>query len=129
MSNRMWRVAIGVFVVGLVFDFLIYRILLGGSLASDVALRPLEEGPWPKLVIGELIFAIALAWIYQIGLSSAPALGQGLRFGLAMAFLFAAGGGLQLAPLVPASEFIIIGGIVANAIKVLGQGVTASLLA
>ena len=129
MPNRMWRVAVGVFLVGLVLDVLLYGVLLHGPLSNDRVARVAMEGPWPKIPIGEAIFAIAMAWIYLRGVEARPALAQGARFGLAAAFLFAVAGGLQIAPMIPASETIIIGSIVGNAVKVLLQGMTAGVLA
>jgi hypothetical protein len=129
MTNKMWRVAAGVFVVGLVFDFVLYFVLLNAALARDAVAQRAIEGPWPKLIIGELLFAIAFAWIYVRGVDRRPAVGQGLRFGLAAAFLFAVAGGLQIAPMLPASETIIIGSIVGNGIKVLMQGLAGGVLA
>lgn len=129
MRNRFWLTAGIVFLVGLAFDYLLYWPMLGGQLALDPSLRGPLEGPWPKLIIGELIFSIALVWIYLKGREQGPALGQGLRYGLAVAFLFAVAGGLQIAPLLMANETIIIGGIVGNAVKVLVQGVVAALTA
>lgn len=129
MPNRMWRVAAGVFLVGLVFDVLLYGVLLKDAIASDRVVRAAMEGPWPKVPLGELIFSIAFAWIYMRGVEALPALGQGMRFGLAMAFLFAVAGGLQIAPMIPTSETIIVGSIAGNAVKVLIQGLVAGLLA
>lgn len=129
MPNRMWRVAVGVFLVGLVFDFLLYGVLLEGPLSSDRVVRIPWDGAWPKIPAAEAIFAIAFAWIYMRGLEARPALGQGIRFGLAVAFLFAVAGGLQIAPMIPTTETIIIGSIAGNAVKVLAQGATAGVLA
>jgi hypothetical protein len=129
MSKSTGVVALGVFVVGLVFDYLLYWLVLGNALSQDAVLRTVMMGPWPKLIIGELIFSYAAAWIYARGVNATAPLGQGIRFGLALSFLFAVGGGLQIAPMIGASEFIIIGAIVGNAVKVLVQGITAALIA
>ncbi|HEY0303369.1 MAG TPA: hypothetical protein VGC44_00280 [Longimicrobiales bacterium] len=129
MPNRMWRVAVGVFLVGLVFDFLLYGVLLESALRTDRIVRIPWDGAWPKIPAGELIFSIAFAWIYVRGIEALPALGQGLRFGLALAFLFAVAGGLQIAPMIPTTETIIIGSIAGNAVKVLVQGLVAGVLA
>jgi hypothetical protein len=129
MPNRLSRVIAGVFVVGLAFDFLLYEVLLKNDLARDTVLRIMTEGPWPKLLLGELLFAIVFGWIYLRGVESRPALGQGLRFGFAIALLFALAGGLQIAPFIPTTETIIIGSIAGNFVKVLAQGMVGGLLA
>lgn len=129
MSKSFGVVALGVLLVGLVFDYLLYFVLLDDALARDAVLRNASDGPWPKLIIGELIFALAATWVYARGLNERAPLGQGIRFGLALALLFAVAGGLQLAPMVGASETIIIGAIVGNAVKVLAQGITAAMMA
>ncbi len=129
MSNRIWRIAAGAFAIGLAFDFVLYLVLLREPLATHPSVQPLFSGAWPKIVLGEAIFSYALAWIYLRGLEARPALGQGMRFGLVMAFLFAVAGGLQIAPMIPTSETIIIGSIVGNALKVLTQGIVVGVLA
>jgi hypothetical protein len=129
MRNRYWLAVLSVVLVGLVFDYLIYWLFLGGQLEIDPSMRTPMQGPWPKLIIGELIFGLAFVWIYQKGLEQGSGLVQGLRFGFATAFLYAVAGGLQIAPMLMANETIIIGGIVANAIKVLTQGVAAGMTA
>jgi hypothetical protein len=123
----MWRVAAGVFLVGLVFDFVLYDVVLKNALTTDQVVRIPWEGAWPKIPAGELLFAIAFSWMYMRGLENKPALGQGMRFGFAVALL-AIAGGLQIAPMVPASETIIVGSIVGNAIKVVVQGAIAGAL-
>jgi hypothetical protein len=94
---------------------------------NDPSVRAAGDGPWPKIVIAELIFALTVAWVYQRGVTDAAPVGQGLRFGLALG-LMAVAGGLVVAPVLLASEAIIIGGIAGLAIKVLAQGLTAALV-
>jgi hypothetical protein len=127
MSRNMWAVAAGVFVVGLIFDFVLFSLALGEQLVNDPSVRAAGDGPWPKIVIAELIFALTVAWVYQRGVTDAAPVGQGLRFGLALG-LMAVAGGLVVAPVLLASEAIIIGGIAGLAIKVLAQGLTAALV-
>jgi hypothetical protein len=123
MSNRMWRVAAGVFVTGLVLDFLLYGVLLNDALRRDNVVRIPWDGAWPKIILGELLFAIIFAWIYMRGVEARPALGQGVRFGLAIAFFWAVAGGLQIAPMVPTTETIIIGGMVGGILAGSGPSV------
>jgi hypothetical protein len=128
MTKGMWRVAAGVFVLGLLLDFVLYDILLRDPLARDMDVRRPWSGMWPKIVLGEALFAIVFSWIYYRGIEALPALGQGMRFGFAFALL-AVAAGLQLAPMIPTTETIIIGATAGNAVKVLLQGMAAGVLA
>ncbi|CAN5874600.1 hypothetical protein BH23GEM9_BH23GEM9_07720 [soil metagenome] len=128
MPRNMLLVATGVFVVGLIFDYLLFSVALRDHLINDVSMRAAGEGPWPKIMLGELIFAAVVSWVYARGATDAPALGQGLRFGLALG-LIAVAGGLIVAPVLTASETIIIGGIAGLAMKSLAQGMTAAMIA
>ena len=129
MSNRTLRVAAAVFLAGLVLDFLLYGVLLNTALRSDNVVRSPWAGMWPKIVLGEAIFAWFFAWIYMRGIEAKPAMGQGIRFGLAMALFWAVAGGLQIAPMIPTTETIVIGAIAGNAVKVLLQGMIGGIMA
>lgn len=129
MPNRTLRVAAVVFFVGLALDFLLYGVLLNDALRRDSVVRSPWSGMWPKIVLGEMIFAWFFAWVYMRGIEAKPAMQQGLRYGLAMALFWAVAGGLQMAPMIPTTETIIIGTIAGNAVKVLLQGMIGGIMA
>ena len=77
-----------------VMSFAIGFIVHGVLLAPDYhnlqgMFRPeaTMQGMLPWMIVAHLMFGIAFAWIYQKGQESKPFLGQGARFGLAVALL------------------------------------------
>ena len=79
-----------VFVVWMAGSFLVHGVLLN---ADYMALRNLFRSPddaqtfFPLMVIAHVFLSGALVWIYSRGVEAKPWLAQGLRFGLAVAFL------------------------------------------
>ena len=66
------------------------RLLLKGDYAQLPNLMRSEADSaqhFPLMLLAHLFIALAFVWIYQRGRQGKPWLGQGLRFGLAVAFL------------------------------------------
>ena len=78
------------FVVWMAGSFLVHGVLLN---ADYMALRNLFRSPedsqtfFPLMIIAHVFLAGALVWIYSRGVEAKPWLAQGVRFGLAVAFL------------------------------------------
>lgn len=90
MNRRFWMAWLAVFVAWVAGDFLIHHHLLGPEYFQLSQLfRPEEEAMarFPLMVVAHLILAGAFTWIYSRGVSPSPWLGQGIRFGIAIAFL------------------------------------------
>jgi hypothetical protein len=88
-----WRFAISVIVVFLLL-FLLGWLVHGGLLQSDYErIGPLLRAPEDTrdrilyVFLGQICTAAALVWIYLRGRENRPWLGQGIRYGLAVAFL------------------------------------------
>jgi hypothetical protein len=80
------------FVVWMAGSFLVHGVLLH---ADYSALRNLFRSPedsqtfFPLMIIAHVFLSGALVWIYSRGVEAKPWLAQGVRFGLAVAFLTA----------------------------------------
>ena len=80
------------FVVWMAGSFLVHGVLLN---ADYMALRNLFRSPedsqtfFPLMIIAHVFLSGAFAWIYSRGVEAKPWLAQGVRFGLAVAFLTA----------------------------------------
>ena len=80
------------FVVWMAGSFLVHGVLLN---ADYMALRNLFRSPedaqtfFPLMILAHVFLAGALVWIYSRGVEAKPWLAQGVRFGLAVAFLTA----------------------------------------
>jgi hypothetical protein len=78
------------FVLYWVGGFVIHGLLLHDDYAATALMRP--EADANKLMhlmaLAHVLMAGAFVWIYARGVETKPWLGQGLRFGLAVAVLF-----------------------------------------
>jgi hypothetical protein len=81
--------AIVMFVMAWALSFVVHGILLGGDYAVTKGMRPPAEAQKLMLflILAQAVFGIAFAWIYMQGKEDKPWLAQGIRFGVAVAFL------------------------------------------
>jgi len=82
-----WLVLFVVFMVG---GMLVHGMLLSDEYMATGLMRPEAEqtGMMGWMILAHVLLAGAFTWIYARGVENKPWLGQGLRFGLALA-LFA----------------------------------------
>ena len=89
--NRTLLVAwVVVFVAWMAGSFIVHGTLLGADYSQHVGIfRPEQDSQklFPLMVLAHVMLAGALVWIYSRGVDTGPWLPQGLRFGLAIAFL------------------------------------------
>jgi hypothetical protein len=89
--NKKYFIATAVlFVVWMLGSFVVHGVLLHDDYAKLPNLFRTESDSqqyFPLMLLAHLMLASAFAWIYARGAESKPWLGQGLRFGLAVAFL------------------------------------------
>jgi len=93
MDKRFWICGIVVSVAALLLDFLIHGVLLQPDYTALVP-RGLFRGPedanayLPYMVAAHLLIGFGLTWLYRKGMEPGrPVLGQGLRFGAAVAVM------------------------------------------
>jgi len=77
------------FVMAWALSFLVHGVLLSGDYAVTPGMRSPAEAQAliPYLILAQALFGIAFAWIYFQGKEDKPWLAQGVRFGVAVAFL------------------------------------------
>ena len=89
--NRKFIVAwVVVFVVWMAGSFVVHGLLLHADYAKLPHLfRPEAEAQryFPLMILAHILMAGAFTWIYARGLEARPWLGQGLRYGAAIALL------------------------------------------
>ena len=95
MGKKFWLSVVCMFVLSMLLDFAVHSVLLG----PDYVRLPLlyrapqdAAGFMPVMLLAHLFIAVGLVWVYQRGVGSGAWLGQGLRFGSAMAVLIAVPG-------------------------------------
>ena len=89
--NRKFIIAwIVIFIAWFLGSFLVHGVLLN---ADYMRLGTLFRTPadsqhyFPLMILAHVLLAGAFAWIYARGVEAKPWLGQGVRFGIAVAFL------------------------------------------
>jgi hypothetical protein len=90
MNTKFVISAVAVFVVAMLLGFLVHGLLLHKEYAQLPNLMRSEEASmklFGLMVIAHIIYAIGFTWIYMRGREAKPWLGQGARFGLAVAVL------------------------------------------
>lgn len=89
--NRKFLVAwLVVFVLYMAGGMVVHGMLLADEYTSTGLMRPEAEaqGLMHLMILAHVLMAGAFTWIYARGVENKPWLGQGLRFGLAVAVLF-----------------------------------------
>ncbi|HZN04580.1 MAG TPA: DUF1761 family protein [Candidatus Polarisedimenticolia bacterium] len=89
MKTRIVSVVV-VFVVAMLLGFVVHGVLLANDYAQLTSvMRPPDEAQqtFPWMILAHLLIAVGYTWIYVRGKEPKPWLGQGVRFGLAVAVL------------------------------------------
>lgn len=90
-TKKMILAWLGAFVAMFLLSYAWYDPLMGeyyGNIYSEINL-PLEDFSMKLIIVGYLIQAYLLAYIFPIGFSGGSAIKEGLRFGVILALLFA----------------------------------------
>ena len=90
LSKKFLIAWVVLFVVWMVGSFVVHGVLLGPDYKQLAGLfRPEADAGkyFPLMILAHVILAGAFVWIYQRGRESRAWLGQGVRFGIAIALL------------------------------------------
>ena len=90
MTKRFWLSVVVMFVLFMATDFVVHGVLLHGDYAQLPTLMRTEAHSqqfFGWMVLAHVMLTVAFVWIYQRGREDKPWLAQGLRYGLAVAFL------------------------------------------
>lgn len=86
MDKRFWIAGIVASVLFFLLGFVVHGVLLTNDYMQIKSMfRPEKEAMdfMPVMIIAHVIMGFAFAWIYSRGISDAPWLMQGIRFGVA----------------------------------------------
>ena len=122
---------VAVFLVGFTLNFVIHGVLLQGDYSQLPNLLRTEQdaqGYFPFMILANLLFSLALVWIYAQGVSDKPWLGQGVRFGLAVWLLTAVPTYLTYYAVQPWPGLVIAKSIAFDLARVVVIGVVAAAL-
>lgn len=89
MGRKCTISAIVMFVMAWALSFVVHGLLLAGDYSVTQGMRPPAEAQKliPFIILAQAFFGVAFAWIYMQGKEDKPWLAQGVRFGIAVAFL------------------------------------------
>ncbi|MEO5565131.1 MAG: hypothetical protein ABIR05_00480 [Luteimonas sp.] len=93
MDKRFWICGLVVSIAAMLLDFLVHGVLLMPDYAALVAsgvMRGEEDAAhyMPYMLAAHLLIGYGLTWLYRKGAEAGrPAIGQGLRFGAAVAVM------------------------------------------
>lgn len=90
MNKQFFICWLVIFIAWMLGSFLVHGLLLQGDYSQLPNLfRPEEEAQryFHFMLLAHIIMAGAFVWIYQRGVNDSPWLGQGVRYGIAIACL------------------------------------------
>jgi hypothetical protein len=92
MNKKFVLSVIALFVASMLLGFVVHAFLLGGDYAKLVPgglFRTPEDSQkyFPWMLLAHVFMAVGFTWIYRAGRDARPWLGQGVRFGIAVAVL------------------------------------------
>lgn len=129
--NKKFLVAwLVVFVVMFLGGFVIHGMLLQDEYMATGLMRPEaeQEGFMAWMVLAHVMMAGAFTWIYARGVENKPWLGQGLRFGLALALFCTVPIYLIYYCVQPVPEMLVIRQIAYDLILMLAVGAVVAFL-
>lgn len=121
MSKKFVIAVVVAFVMFSGLGYLVHGYILAGAYGHYPNLwRSADETTkhMPYLLLANLITAIAFVWIYERGRQDKPFMGQGIRFGIAMAALVPAGKFLTYYAIQPISHGIALHQILFDGIAI-----------
>jgi len=90
MNKQFVLSVVVVFVVAMILGGTVHHVLLGPEYMKVAQLfrTPGDAQQYfPYMIVAHIVMAIGWTWVYRIGRENKPWLGQGVRFGLAIAVL------------------------------------------
>jgi hypothetical protein len=132
MHRRFWISAVIVSVVALIFGFVVHGLLLWEDYRALPHLyrTPKEsQNYFHFILLAHFLFGLALTWIYRQGVAvNKSALGQGIRFGIAIAVLMTIPTYLIYYAVQPLPAELVARQIVFDTIAVVLLGILVALL-
>lgn len=89
-DKKFWIAFVAVLVVTMAFGFVVHGLWLEadyGQLPALMRSQADAETKFPFMLIAHVLIAFAFTWIYRQGRKDGDWIGQGLRFGLAIALV------------------------------------------
>jgi hypothetical protein len=131
MNKRFWLAGVVTTAGAFAFAMLIHGVLLASDYAANAAAyRPLAEqySHAGVLAIAYTLYGFGLTWIYQRGMSAEAPVGQGIRYGIAVALTFSFPNYLIYYAVLPLHGSLVVKQIVYETFAVIILGVVVALV-
>ena len=132
MGGRFWISVVVIFVVSMLIGFAVHGVVLHDDYAQLPNLMRTEadaQGHFGYMILAHVCMALGFTWIYRKGREAGkPAIGQGLRFGAAVAVLMCIPMYLIYYAVQPWPGVVIVKQIVYDVIGMLLLGVVVALV-
>ncbi|HXU10859.1 MAG TPA: hypothetical protein VN898_02760 [Candidatus Binatia bacterium] len=132
MGGRFWISMVVIFVVSMLIGFVVHGVMLHDDYAQLPNLMRTEadaQGHFGYMILAHVCMALGFTWIYRKGREAGkPAIGQGLRFGAAVAVLICIPMYLIYYAVQPWPGVVIVKQIVYDVIGMLLLGVVVALV-
>jgi uncharacterized BrkB/YihY/UPF0761 family membrane protein len=130
MMNMRFLVSVVVlFITSMVLGFVVHGLLLGAEYAKLTNLfRNEQDGQahFTWMLIAHVFIAVGFTWVYRAGRNTRPWLGQGVRFGIAVAVLATIPGYLIYYAVQPMPFDLVVKQIVFDTLAMIVMGVVAA---
>ena len=128
MNRKFIISAIVSFVLCWGLSFVVHGLLLGGDYAATAGMRPPAEAQrlMHFMILAQALIGVAFAWTYVQGKSDKPWLGQGVRFGLAIACLTVIPTYLIYHVVTPIALAVVVKQIIFDTIRVVLMGIAVA---
>lgn len=129
MTRQFWLSVVVAFIVTMACAFVSHSLLLGPDYLRLAAMfRTPEDSAnyFVYMLLAHVALAVAFVWIYGQGRTDKPFLGQGVRFGLAVALLTAVPTYLIYYAVQPMPGMVVVKQIIFDTISLVIMGVVAA---
>lgn len=127
--KRLLLTAVAVYVTGFAFAFLVHGLWLHNDyMALGALIRPEAEMKQGVMMLAYAFWALGFAWLYSKGVEAKTWVGQGLRFGLAMACVWAVPAYLGDYATMPFPLPMILKGLAGDTVNALACGLVAAAI-
>lgn len=126
MNKTFWIRVVAFFVASMASDFVLHGLLLQADYAQLPNIMRTETDSqkyFHWMLLAHAFIAIAFVWIYERGREEKPWLAQGLRFGLAIAFVSAIPTYMIYYVVQPLPELLVVKQVAFELVRASGLGV------
>jgi hypothetical protein len=130
MNKRFLLSVVALFVVSMVLGFVVHGLLLGAEyqkLTPNLFRAEQDsQAHFGAMLLAHVFIAVGFTWVYRAGRNDRPWLGQGVRFGIAVAVLATIPGYLIYYAVQPMPLELVVKQVVFDTIAMILMGITAA---